>query len=134
MMRVFPHSLRVGLLTLGFLLPSCALAVGAAIGAGAVYSLGEDGIQVFLDAPMEDVLAATQAELADHGEMEREDIGKKDALLESKDEEFRYTVTLKAVTESTTELVIRARRWAKLAPAPEEAKRLADRIAFRLDS
>ena len=134
MMRVFPPSLRVGLLALGLLLPSCALAVGAAIGAGAVYALGEDGIQVFLEEPMEDVLAASQAVLDERGDIEREDLGEKEALLEARDEDFRYTVTLTAVTENTTELVIQARRWAKLAPAPEEAKRLADRIAFRVGS
>lgn len=134
MMRMLSPSWRVGLLALGLLLPSCALAVGAAIGAGAAYSLGEDGVQVFLDAPMDDVLAASKAVLEERGELEREDPGEQEALLEGRDDEYRYTITLKAVTANTTELVIRARRWAKLAPAPEEAKRLADRIAYRLDS
>jgi len=119
----------------GFLLlPSCALAVGAALGAGGVYAMGDDAARVYLDAPMADVVSASQALLEEGGTIERDDPGEKESVLEGRSDDYRYTIELTALTENTTELVVHARRWAKLAPAQEEAKRLADRIAYRVDA
>jgi hypothetical protein len=134
-MRAIPRPARAAaLLAMAplLLLPSCAFAIGAAIGAGTVYALGEDAARVYLEAPMADVLEASRAVVVERGEIERDDPGESEAILVVRGDEYQYTVELKALTPNTTELVVSARRWARMAPAQEEATRMADRIALRV--
>ncbi|MFK5957147.1 MAG: DUF3568 family protein [Planctomycetota bacterium] len=113
-------------------LPSCVLAVGAAIGAGAMYSVGEDSEQIYLDAPMTDVFSAAQAEFKDRGSLEMLEAGNQESFMSAKVEDVQVEIFLRKITDNTTEMVVKARKWADMAPDLEMAGRVADRIAYRV--
>ncbi|MDA0666850.1 MAG: DUF3568 family protein [Planctomycetota bacterium] len=113
-------------------LPSCVLAAGAVLGAGAMYSLGEDSVQTYFDAPMTDVFAAAQAEFRDRGSMELLEAGNDESFIRARVENVEVEVFLKRITDNTTEMVIKARKWEDMAPDLESAERVADRISYRI--
>ena len=113
--------------------PSCVLAAGAAIGAGAMYALGEDSVRIYLDAGMDDVYAASEAEFQDRGSLESLDMGNQEGKLSAKVDDHQVEVFLTRLTDNTTELVVKARQWSDLAPNLELAQPVSDRIAYRLD-
>ncbi|MGB0953901.1 MAG: DUF3568 family protein [Planctomycetota bacterium] len=123
-----PALLCLGLLSLG----SCVLVAGAAIGAGAMYALGEDSTEVFVDAPMEDAYAAAQAELQEKGELDEIAGGLGESSVVGKVDGHKVEVYLTRITDNATRVVVQARKWADLAPNLELAQRLADRIAYRV--
>lgn len=114
-------------------MPSCVLAVGAALGAGTMYSLGEDSERIYLDAPMTDVFSAAQAEFRDRGSLELLEAGNKESFLSAKVEDAQIEVFLSKITDNTTEMVVKARKWSDMAPELEMAGRVADRIAYRVN-
>lgn len=122
-----PALLSLGLLSLG----SCVLVAGAAIGAGAMYALGEDSTEVFVDATMDDVYAAAQAELQEKGELDEVSAGLGESSVSGKLDNDRVDIFLSRITDSTTRVVVQGRKWADLAPNLELSQRLADRIAYR---
>lgn len=113
--------------------PSCVLAAGAAIGAGAMYALGEDSVRIYLESGIDDVYAASEAEFQDRGSLESVDLGNKEGKLSAKVDDHQVDVFLTRITDNTTELVVKARKWADLAPNLELAQQVSDRIAYRLD-
>lgn len=121
------------LLFLGLAAPSCVLVAGAAIGAGAMYALGEDSVRIYLDYGMDDVYSAAEAEFQDRGSLESMDQGIKEGQLSARVEEHQVEVFLTRITDNTTELVVKARKWSDLAPNLELAQQVSDRIAYRLE-
>jgi hypothetical protein len=123
------------LLPLALLLPlgSCVFIAGAAVGAGAIYSLGEDSVEQYFEASIAEAHAAALAEIRHRGEIRSEDPGSKEGRIEAEVEDSEVDVFFTAVTESTTRVVVRARKWQTLAPDLDLAQQLADRIALRLN-
>lgn len=120
------------LLTTLLVAPSCVLVVGAGIGAGAMYVLGEDSIELYVDASLDDVYEATQEELGDGGEVTVDDIGVKEAFVAATVDEIEIEVFLTGVTDNTTRIVVKARKWRETAPDLDIAQATADRIAYRV--
>ena len=114
-------------------IPSCVLAAGVALGAGAMYSLGEDSVQTYLDAPMTDVFSAAQAEFRDRGSIELLEAGNKESFMRAKVEDVEVEVFFTRITDNATEMVIKARKWSDMAPDLELAGCVSDRIAYRVN-
>ena len=111
---------------------ACVLAAGAAIGAGAMYSMGEDSTELYLDAGLDDVFAAAQAEFRERGVMEEIEAGRTEGHIQARLDAEDVEVFLTKLTENTTRMVVKARKWREMAPALEVAERVADRIAYRV--
>lgn len=111
---------------------SCVFLAGAAIGAGAIYVLGEDAVETHFDAPFEEVFAACRAEVEAGGEVEEEHRGAKEGSLTGNADDIRYDLRLTAVTAQATRVVVQARKWRTLAPDLDGAKSFVDRLALRL--
>jgi len=124
-----PVLLCLGLSSLG----SCVLIAGAAIGAGAMYALGEDSTEIYLDADLEDAYAAAQAEFQEKGELEEVSAGVAESSVSGRMGEDRVDIFLTRITDNTTRVVVQARKWADLAPNLPVADRVADRIAYRVN-
>ncbi len=124
---------RILLLPLLLPLGSCVFIAGAAVGAGAIYSLGEDSVEQHFEAAIAEAHAAALAEVRQRGELRSEDPGSKEGRIEADVDDSEVDVYLTAVTESTTRVVVRARKWQTLAPDLDLAQHLADRIALRLN-
>ncbi len=113
--------------------PSCVLVVGAGIGASAMYALGEDSIELYLDHPMNSVYTAAQAQIEDTGDVELEELGVKEAYISARVDDAEIDIFLTGVTENTTRMVVKARKWKSTAPDLDAAQSIADRIAYRAD-
>lgn len=122
-----PVVLCLGLAGLG----SCVLIAGAAIGAGAMYALGEDSTEIFLDVTLDGAYAAAQAELQETGELDEISGGVGESSVSGRLDDDRVDIFLSRITDNTTRVVVQARKWADLAPNLELAERVADRIAYR---
>ena len=113
--------------------PSCVLVAGAALGAGAMYALGEDSVRIFVESDMADTYAAAEAEFQDRGSLESMEQGIKEGRLSARVDDDQVDVFLTRITDNTTEMVVQARKWKDLAPNLELAQQVSDRIAYRLD-
>lgn len=113
--------------------PSCVLVAGAALGAGAMYALGEDSVRIFVESDMDDTYAAAEAEFQDRGSLESMEQGIKEGRLTARVDDDQVDVFLTRITDNTTEMVVQARKWKDLAPNLELAQQVSDRIAYRLD-
>jgi hypothetical protein len=111
--------------------PSCVLVVGAGIGAGAMYALGEDSIELYIDHTLDSVYSAAQLHLEDVGEVKVEEMGVREAYIAARVEKADVDIYLTGVTENTTRLIVKARKWNAAAPDLELAQDLADLIAYR---
>ena len=114
-------------------MPSCVLAAGVALGAGAMYSLGEDSVQTYVEVPMTDAFAAAQAEFRDSGELGLLEAANKESFIRATVEDNEVEVFFHRITDNTTEMVVKARKWADMAPNLELAERVSDRITYRLE-
>ncbi len=112
--------------------PSCVLVVGAGIGAGAMYVLGEDSVELYVDADLDEVYEATQEHLEDGGEVTTEDMGIREAFVSATVDGVEVEVFLTGVTDTTTRIVVKARKWRETSPDLDVAQATADRIAFRV--
>lgn len=112
--------------------PSCVLVVGAGIGVGAMYVLGEDSVELYVDADLDEVYEATRDDLGESGEVTMDDIGVREAFVAATVDDVEVEVFLTGVTESTTRIVVKARKWRETAPDLDLAQATADRIAFRV--
>ena len=111
---------------------SCVFVAGAAVGAGAVYALGTDSVEVYLEAPIAQAHAVAAEELRQHGTLILDDPGAKSGTLTAEVAGSKIEIALTAVMPGTTRAVVRARKWKTLAPDLESAERIADRIALRV--
>jgi len=111
---------------------SCVFVAGAAVGAGVVYALGEDSVEVFLDAELEQVHAAARAVLAERGEIREDTVGARTSHLEADWDGRDVEVDLERATDATVRMVVGARRFSDLAPDQDTARRVADLVAARL--
>jgi len=114
-----------------FVAPSCVLVVGAGLGAGAMYALGEASVESYLEQSMTSVYSAAQAQLEDGGSIEFEEVGVREAYLTARVDDTDIEIFLTAVTKNTTRMVVKARKWRSTAPNTEVAQVTSDRIAFR---
>ena len=130
-MKSFPLPVLLSVLLLP--LASCVLAAGAAIGAGAMVALDEDSIQLYLDAGLDDVFAASQAEFRERGALEVVEAGKQEGYLRARVDDTELEVFLTRITDRTTRMVVKARKWKEMMPDLEQAERVADRIAYRVE-
>ncbi len=124
------------LLLVAALLPlaaaSCVFVAGAAIGAGVVYALGEDSVEVFLDAELEQVHAAARAVLQERGEVREDSLGARTSRLEADWDGRDVEVDLERATDDTVRMVVGARRFSDLAPDQDTARRVADLVVARV--
>ena len=113
------------------LLPSCALAVGAAIGAGVVHTTSEDTAEMILRDGEAAVFAAAEATLESLGRVEAAD--SKRGVLTARIDETEVEVRIGPAEAGKTRLEVQARRVAGLSPDLETAKRVARAVAEQLD-
>lgn len=123
--------MRAAILPLCFALglTSCVFVAGAAVGAGAVYALGEDSVETYFEATRAEVHDAARALL---GEVELEEAGAKESRLQGEADGIRFDLRMSAVTPGTTRVVVQARKWKTLAPAVDAARSFVDRLALQL--
>lgn len=111
-------------------LTSCALAVGAAIGAGAVHATSEDTVELVIRARDAEVVSAAEGALDALGAAELVD--RERVILQGSVGESRVDIRLVDGVERRT-VEISARRHAGLSPDLETARAVAREIALRLD-
>lgn len=111
--------------------PSCVLVVGAGLGAGAMYALGEDSIELYTEHSLDSVYSAAQLHFEDVGEVKVEEMGVKEAYIAARVDDTDIDVYLTGVTDNTTRMVVKARKWRSTAPDLDMAQEIADRIAYR---
>lgn len=129
---VRPRALLLLLAPLALAAGSCVFLAGAAVGAGAIYVLGEDAVETHFDAPLEEVFAACRSEVEAAGEVQEESRGAKESRLTGNSDGVRYDLRLTAVTANATRVVVQARKWRTLAPDLDGARAFVDRLALRL--
>lgn len=101
-------------------IPSCALAIGAALGAGAVHTSSEDSAQLLTRSSAEDAFAACESTL------ER-------LVLDGTVSESKLTVQIVPSGRDRHRITVSARRLAGLSPDLETARRVAGEIAELLE-
>jgi hypothetical protein len=111
--------------------PSCVLVVGAGLGASAMYALGEDSIELYTEHSLDSVYSAAQLHLEDVGEVKVEEMGIREAYISARVEDADIDVFLTGVTDHTTRIIVKARKWGSTAPDLDVAQDIADRIAYR---
>jgi uncharacterized UPF0146 family protein len=107
------------------------LVVGAGLGASAMYALGEDSIELYTEHSLDSVYSAAQLHLEDVGEVKVEEMGIREAYISARVEDADIDVFLTGVTDHTTRIIVKARKWGSTAPDLDVAQDIADRIAYR---
>lgn len=123
--------LRVALLLALFLSPSCALAVGVAIGAGIVHTTSEDTVEATLERPTGAVFAAAETVLEGRGEVLAADAER--LRIEGETDGAELTMTIVALDDERARIEVRARRLQGLSPDLETAKRVARAVIDELN-
>ena len=117
----------------GLLLPSggCALAVGAAIGAGVVHTTSEDSVELTLGSSEADAFEAAEAVVDELGAVRLAD--SKRGQIEGTVEQSEVTIATSTTESGRARVTVSARRVAGLSPDLETARKIAGSIAERLD-
>ena len=106
---------------------------GAAVGAGALYALGEDSIESYFESSLAETHAAALAHFTAHGEVETDRPGSRESRIRAVVEGVRFDLQLTAVTTGPTRVVVQAPKWATLAPDLVAAREFADQLAHHLE-
>lgn len=112
------------------LLPGCLLVAGAAIGAGIVYSTGEDTAEVRVDADEAAAFAAAREEVILRGQIETSDpeVGRIEARIGTS----TVTVTVRGEPEGAhSRVTVKARKAGGLGPDMDTAQTLAVAVVKR---
>lgn len=112
-------------------IPGCALAIGAALGAGAVHTSSEDSAQVLTRSNAEDTFAACESILERLGAVDSAD--PKRLVLDATVSESKISVRIQPSGRDRHRVTVSARRLAGLSPDLETARRVAGEIAELLD-
>jgi hypothetical protein len=112
-------------------LPSCALAIGAALGAGAVHTSSEDSAQLLTRSNAEDTFAACESTLERLGAVDSAD--PKRLVIDGSVSESRLTVQIVPSGRDRHRVTVSARRLSGLSPDLETARRVAGEIAELLE-
>lgn len=119
--------------TLLFSASSCVFVIGAGVGAGALYALGEDSVDGYLKADIEDLFDAAEADFEQHGSLDSSEQGARECTLVGTLNKSKVEVFLIQLTDETTHVVIKARKWSSTSPDLETARDMLDRITFRVE-
>ena len=111
--------------------PSCALAIGAALGAGAVHTSSEDSAQLLTRSNAEDTFAACESTLERLGAVDSAD--PKRLVLDGTVSESKLTVQIVPSGRDRHRVTVSARRLSGLSPDLETARRVAGEIAELLE-
>jgi hypothetical protein len=118
-------------LTLLPLLPSCAVLVGAAIGAGALHATSEDTVELLYRAPFGEVFDVCEAQLERAGEVTASDDLR--GVLEGTADEAEVTITVDTTEQGYQRVRVKARRLSGLSPDLDTATWLGTVISRRLE-
>ncbi|TAH38228.1 MAG: hypothetical protein EYC70_06290 [Planctomycetota bacterium] len=113
------------------LAPGCALAVGAAAGAAAVYVTRDDEVEMYFDESFTTVFGAARAELAQRGGVSAADL--ESGHLEGEVEGATVKIWITSVTRDTRKCRVQARANAGISPDLDTAQSVAQGLAERLD-
>ncbi|RMH01691.1 MAG: DUF3568 family protein [Planctomycetota bacterium] len=123
--------IRILALALGSaVLPGCALLVGAAIGAGVVYAVSEDSVEVLFDAPFDEVFDVCEAQLERSGRVELSDDAR--GAVEGSVRDSEVSIRIETTRQGLQRVTVTARKYEGLGPDLETAQWLADAISRRL--
>lgn len=123
--------LRFALLVALILCPSCALAVGVAIGAGIVHTTSEDTVEAIIEDSTEAVFRAAEAVLEGRGVVRAADLER--LRIEGESDGAEVQMRIQAAENGRSRLEVRARRLQGLSPDLETAKRTARAVVDALD-
>lgn len=112
-------------------IPSCALAIGAALGAGAVHTSSEDSAQLLTRSSAEAAFAASESTLERLGAVDSAD--PKRLVLDATVSESKVSVRIQPSGRDRHRITVSARRLSGLSPDLETARRVAGEIAVLLD-
>jgi hypothetical protein len=102
-------------------LPSCVLAIGAAIGAGAVHTTSEDSVEFLTRSSAKATFAACESSLERLGAVDS-----KRLVLDGTVSESKISVRIEPADQDRQRITVSARRLAGLSPDLEAARRVAN--------
>ena len=121
------------LLVLGFtfLAGGCLVVAAGAVGAGIVYTTGDDSSSVYFDCSRDEVFDASVAELDAQGSVDVRN--RQESLIEGTVDDASVTIRLERPSSAMVRVTVSARKHlVGITPAPKIAERVANGIVERL--
>lgn len=112
-------------------IPSCALALGAALGAGAVHTTSEDSVEMLTRSSAASAFAACESSLERLGAVDSAD--PKRHVLAGTVSECKINIRIEPAGQDRRRIIVSARRHQGLSPDLDTARRVATDIAEQLD-